>query len=161
MRLAEAEGTRANLLTEAEGKEKIAQATAAQGEINLRQVIAELLIQAEVSKIEAISTALKGIGENVKIVQFSGTDGSTNGNSRALVEFLKGIPELATVVNTKTEALSGDNIEGVLRRVLALLSKDHEKKEKSLPPAKSISKSSDRKPATKAPKAETPDQLEG
>jgi hypothetical protein len=37
-----------------------------------------------------------------------------------------GIPEIATVVNVKTEALEGDNIEGVLKRVLAMLSKDKE-----------------------------------
>jgi len=158
MRLAEAEGTRANLLAEAEGKEKIAQATAAQGEINLRQVIAELMIHAEVAKIEAIGNALKGIGENVKIVQFSGTDGSGNGSASALVDFLKGIPELATVVNAKTEALAGDNIEGVLKRVLALLSKENEEKDKSPAPVKPARRAPSRKQSTKSIEAEPSDQ---
>jgi len=161
MRLAEAEGTRANLLAEAEGKEKIAQATAAQGEINLRQVVAELMIHAEVAKIEAIGNALKGIGENVKIVQFSGGDGSSNGDSNALVELLKDIPELATVVNAKTEALAGENIEGVLKRVLALLSKDKEiggQSPSSGQPARRVARK--RAPAEKS-EVEAPAQSEG
>ena len=120
--LAEADGIRATLLAEAEGKERIAKATAAEGEINLRQVIAELMIQAEVSRIEAIGNARKGVGENVCIVQFGGGDQTGGGSQNALVEFLKGIPELAMVINTKTEALAGEDLEGVLQRVLNLLS---------------------------------------
>jgi flotillin len=158
MRLAEAEGTRANLLAEAEGKEKIAQATAAQGEINLRQVIAELMIQAEVSKIEAIGNALKGIGENVRIVQFSGADGGASGNESALVDFLKGIPELATVVNTKTEALAGDNIEGVLKRVLALLSKEKEAEALASPAPKPTRRRARKKPPTEKVDQEAKDE---
>ncbi len=121
MKLAEADGTRATLLAEAEGKEQLAQATAAQGEINLRQVVAELLIQGEVAKIEALSNALKGVGENVRIVQFSGGNGAAAGEGNALVALLQGIPEMAAVVNAKTEALSGDSLEALLERVRSLL----------------------------------------
>lgn len=131
LKLAEAESIRALLLAEAEGKEKIAKATAAEGEINLRQVVAELLINAEVAKIEAIGNALKGIGENVRIVQFAGGDGASQVKENALIEFLKGIPELATIVNAKTEALAGENLEGLLQKVMLLLSK--EKEVESLP----------------------------
>ncbi len=119
--LAQAEGTRANLLAEAEGKEKLAQATAAEGEINLRQAIAQLLIQAEVEKARAIAEALGGIGKNVRIVQFSGKDGSGPGGN-PVVDVLKDIPELAAVINTKTEALFEQNVEQILARIGALLS---------------------------------------
>jgi hypothetical protein len=84
-------------------------------------VIAELLIQAEVAKIEALGEAMKGIGENVRIVQFSGSDGNLGSKENALVELLKGIPELATIVNAKTEALTGDNLEVFLKKLRAVL----------------------------------------
>ncbi|NIM95656.1 MAG: hypothetical protein GTO18_18305 [Anaerolineales bacterium] len=132
LRLAEADGIRANLLAEAEGKEKIATATAAEGEINLRQVVAELLIKAEVAKVEALGNALQGVGENVRIVQFSGSENAGGGNGNALVSLLREIPELAMVVNAKTEALSGEGIEGVLQRVLKLLSTEKEDEVKAL-----------------------------
>lgn len=115
--LAQAEGTRATLLAEAEGKEKLAQATAAQGEINLRQTIAQLLIQAEVDKARAIAQALGNVGQNVRIVQFGGSDATHNS---ALANILRDIPELATVINAKTEALAGQNIEQVLARIARL-----------------------------------------
>jgi len=132
LKLAEAEGTRATLLAEAEGKEKLARASAAQGEINLRQVIAELLIQAEVAKVEALSNALKGIGENVRIVQFSGANEHGDSNQNALVQFLRDIPELATVLNAKTEALSGSSLEEILGKVGAILSRERERQPRAL-----------------------------
>jgi flotillin len=121
LKLAEAEGTKATLMAQAEGKAKLAQATAAEGEINLRQVVAELLIRAEVEKIEALGNALKGIGENVRIVQFSGGEGNgSNGN--ALLETLKTVPELATIINAKTEALAGEGLKELLARTAKFLS---------------------------------------
>jgi len=119
LKVAEAEGTRATLLAEAEGKEKLAQATAAQGEINLRQVIAQALIDAEVKKMEALGTALKGVGENVRIVQFGGTDGTTSNS--ALLETLKTVPEIATIINAKTEALSGETLEQILTKIAGFI----------------------------------------
>jgi flotillin len=157
LKLAEAEGTRATLLAEAEGKEKIAQATAAEGEINLRQVIAELFIQAEVEKTEAIGTALKGIGENVKIVQFSGSNGEPNGRENALVDLLMDIPEVATVVNAKTEALAGENIEGVLKRVQAFLTKDVAQESTPDAPSPTPEKKPTRRTRIQKPKADAPD----
>lgn len=120
LRLAEAEATRANLLAEAEGKAQLAQATAAEGEINLRQVVAELMIQAEIEKVQAIGRALQGVGENVRVVQFSGSNGD-GGERNALIDLLLGLPEVAAMVNAKSEALSGENLEGVLNRVRKLL----------------------------------------
>lgn len=116
--LAQADGTRANLLAEAEGKARLAEATAAEGEINLRQAIAQLIVNAEVEKMRAIGEALKGIGENVRIVQIGDGAGSRD---NALLETLKGIPELATIINAKTEALSGENLEELVARMAKLL----------------------------------------
>ncbi len=120
--LAQAEGTRATLLAEAEGKERLAAASAAQGEINLRQTIAQLLIDAEVQKARAIAEAVKGVGGNVRIVQFAGGNGHGDGlgGGSALANLLREVPELATVLNAKTEALSGQNIEQVLQRIMRL-----------------------------------------
>jgi flotillin len=118
--LAQAEGTRATLLAEAEGKERLAAASAAQGEINLRQAIAQLLIDAEVQKARAIAEAVKGVGGNVRIVQFAGGNGDGVGGGSALANLLREVPELATVINAKTEALSGQNIEQVLQRITRL-----------------------------------------
>ena len=118
-KLAEAEGVKAALLAEAEGKAKLAQATAAEGEINLRQTVAEALIQAEVEKVEALGVALKGLGENVRIVQFGGGDGLKS--ESALLETLKTVPEIASIVNAKTEALSGENLEQITRRITQFL----------------------------------------
>jgi uncharacterized membrane protein YqiK len=120
MKLAEADGTRATLLAEAEGKAKLAEATAAEGEINLRQVIAQALIDAEIKKMEALGNALKGVGENVRIVQFSVAEGATNNS--ALLETLKTVPELAAIINAKTEALSGENLEQVLAKIASFIS---------------------------------------
>ena len=120
MKIAEADGTKATLLAEAEGKAKLAEATAAEGEINLRQFIAQALIDAEIKKMEALGNALKGVGENVRIVQFGGAEGATNNS--ALLETLKTVPELAAIINAKTEALSGENLEQVLAKIASFIS---------------------------------------
>ena len=70
LKSAEADGTRATLLAEAEGRLELARATAAEGEINLRQFVIEVLAQADVDKTAHIAQAMAGVGENVKIVQF-------------------------------------------------------------------------------------------
>jgi len=142
MALAEADGTRATLLAEAEGKAKLAESTAAEGEINLRQVIAQALIEAEVKKMEALGLALQGVGENVRIVQFSGGEGATNNS--ALLETLKTVPELAAIINAKTEALSGENLEQVLAKIAQFISAGKPgaapAEEKASPPAKGSSR---------------------
>lgn len=121
LRNAEADGVRANLLAEAEGKEKLAQATAAEGEINLRQAIAQLLIQAEVDKARAIAESLGAIGKNVRIVQFKGADGAGPAGN-PVVDVVKDIPELAALIEAKTEALFDQNVEQILERIVGLLS---------------------------------------
>jgi flotillin len=119
---AEAQGTEAKLKAEAAGKRDLAEAAAAQGEINLRQFVAETLIMGDVKKVEAIATALAGIGQNTRIVQFAGGTSQNAGTGNALVDLLMQVPELATIVNAKTEALSeGHGITDVLLRVAELM----------------------------------------
>jgi len=118
--LAQAEATEATLLGEAKGKRELADATAAQNEINLREAVARMLIEADVQKMQAIGEALSGIGEKVKIVQIGGGDSGGDGRN-ALLETLKGIPELATVINAQAEALTGDNLEELFHRIARLL----------------------------------------
>lgn len=120
MRQAEAEGERAKLLAEAEGRREIAAASAAEGEINLRQFVIEQVTQADIAKVEAISKALAGLGGNVRVVDFGG---GSNGNSRTgntFMDMLLGIPEVAEVFTAKVEALSGEDFEVTLTKAAAL-----------------------------------------
>ena len=114
-----ADGNRAQLLAEAEGKMKIAEAVAAEGKVNLVREIVLALAQADIDKATAFSEAIGGIGENIKIVQFAG-NGSEN-QPNALMGILQGIPEMATMINAKTEALSGENLLDFLERALNTL----------------------------------------
>lgn len=121
MRQAEAEGERSKLLAEAEGRREIAAASAAEGEINLRQFVVEQVTQADVAKAEAIAHALAGLGGNVRVVDFGG---GQNGNSRTgntFMDMLLGIPEVAEIFTAKVEALSGEDFNTTLTKVTMLL----------------------------------------
>jgi ribosomal protein L12E/L44/L45/RPP1/RPP2 len=61
---------------------------------------------------------------------------------------MKGIPELAAVVNAKTEALSGEGIEEVLSRVLRLLTSRSDAK--SAPAVERPSEAKEEKPPAPA-----------
>lgn len=116
---AEAEGNEAKLKAQAAGQRELADAAAAQGEINLRQSVAQWLIDGDVKKAEALATALAGIGGNVRIVQMGG-NGSSGQNP--LFGILQSVPELATLINEKTLALTGgQGIESVLERALTIV----------------------------------------
>lgn len=120
MRQAEAEGERSKLLAEAEGRREIAAASAAEGEINLRQFVIEQVTKADIAKVEAISMALAGLGGNVRVVDFGG---SQNGNGRtgnSFMDMLLGIPEVAEVFTAKVEALSGEDFETTLMKAATL-----------------------------------------
>ena len=117
---AEANGTEVTLLAEAKGMRELAEATAAENEINLRETVARLIIEAEVQKMQALGEALKGIGEKVRIVQINGGAGGGE-TPNALMDTLKGIPELATIINAQSEALTGDNLEELFRRISQML----------------------------------------
>jgi flotillin len=130
MREAEAAGERAKLLAEAEGRRELAAASAAEDEINQRQFMIEQLTQADIAKVEALSMALAGLGNNVRMVQFSGGSGGNGSNGaggtggatgNVLMDLLMNIPEVAEVFRTKVEALSGDDFESSVRRVSQLL----------------------------------------
>jgi len=121
---AEASGIRANLLAEAEGRRELAAASAAEGEINLRQFVIEQVTKADVEKVEAIATALSGLGENVRIVQFGNGNGAGGNGStgNTLLDMLMGIPEMSQVLMAKTEALTGEDFEKTLMKAAQLFS---------------------------------------
>lgn len=118
MRQAEAEGERAKLLAEAEGRRELAAATAAEDSINLRQFIIEEVTRADVAKVQAIAEALAGLGGNVRIVQFGDSGNGKNGNT--FMNMLMDIPEVADMFRTKVEALSGQDFEKTLERVMMM-----------------------------------------
>jgi flotillin len=118
---AEAAGERAKLLAEAEGRREIAAASAAEGEINLRQFVIEQVTKADVDKVRAIADAMAGLGGNVRIVQF-GENGKGNGSGtgNTLLDMLMNIPEVSEMFMAKTEALSGEDFEVTLQKAAQL-----------------------------------------
>lgn len=119
--LAEAEGSKAKLLAEAEGRREIAAASAAEGEINLRQFVIEQVTSADIEKVRAVAEAMAGLGNNVRIVQF-GQNGNGNGSGtgNTLMDMLMNIPEVSEMFMAKTEALSGEEFEVTLQKAAQL-----------------------------------------
>lgn len=120
MRTAEAEGERAKLLAEAEGRREIAAASAAEGEINLRQFVIEQVTQADIAKVEAVAKALAGLGGNVRVVDFGGGSNGKSQTGNTFMDMLLGIPEVAEVFTAKVEALSGEDFEVTLTKAATL-----------------------------------------
>lgn len=120
--LAEAEGAKAKLLAEAEGRREIAAASAAEGEINLRQFVIEQVTNAEIEKVRAIAAAMGGLGNNVRIVDFGGGHGngkdSPTGNT--FMDLLLNIPQVAEMFTARVEALSGEDFDDTLKKAAAL-----------------------------------------
>ena len=116
-RLAEAEGEKAKLLAEAEGRRELAAATAAEDAINLRQFIIEQVTKADVAKMEAIAAAMAGLGGNVRVVQLGG-NGANGGNT--FMDLLLNIPEVAETFRTKVEALSGEDFEHTMLKMMQM-----------------------------------------
>lgn len=139
-KLAEAEGMKASLLAEAEGRRELAAATAAEDSINLRQYIIEQVMKADVAKVEAIATAMAGLGENVRIVQIGQNGHSASGNT--LMDMLMNIPEVAEVFRTKVEALSGEDFSTTVKRVMQMF-EGLRQVESGIPPAQAASPSGD------------------
>ncbi|MBK8022087.1 MAG: hypothetical protein IPK19_11830 [Chloroflexi bacterium] len=119
-RMAEADGERARLLAEAEGRRELAAATAAEDEINLRQLLIQEVLKADIAKVQAIAEAMAGLGGNVRMVQFGG-NGNGGGTGNTFMEMLMTIPEVADMFRTKIEALSGDDLETTFARIGRLL----------------------------------------
>ena len=118
---AEAESIKARLLAEAEGRREIAAATAAEGEINLRQFIIEQVTNADIEKVRAIASAMSGLGGNVRVVDFGGGNGGGRKTGNTFMDFLLEIPEVTEMFNAKIEALTGDDIEQTIRKVSMLI----------------------------------------
>ena len=117
--LADAEGQKAKLLAEAEGRRELAAATAAEGEINLRQFVVEQVMSADVAKVQAIAGAMAGLGGNVRVVDLGGGNGrGPTGNT--FMDLLLNIPEVSQVFTAKVEALSGEDFEVMLGKVTRL-----------------------------------------
>ncbi|MDX1995276.1 MAG: SPFH domain-containing protein [bacterium] len=116
---AEAEALKARLLAEAEGRREIAAATAAEGEINLRQYLIEQITQADIAKVQAIAQAMSGLGNNVRVVQIGNGGSSGNGASsgNTFMDMLMNIPEVAEIFRAKVEALSGEDLLTTARRL--------------------------------------------
>ncbi|MBN1284187.1 MAG: hypothetical protein JXB47_02195 [Anaerolineae bacterium] len=130
---AEADGVRASLLAEAEGRRELATASAAEGEITLRQFIAEKMIEAEIAKTRVMAEAmaqamggLAGLGSNIRMVHFGGADGGSAGAGKTgikLVDLLLDMPEIAEVFKAKVEALSGEDMTTTIAKINQMFNK--------------------------------------
>lgn len=114
---AQAEGEKAKLLAEAEGRRELAAATAAEDAINLRQLIVEEVMKADVAKVQALAQALAGLGGNVRVVQFAGNGAGNGAHGNTFMDMLLGIPEVAEVFRAKVEALSGEDFQNTLKKI--------------------------------------------
>lgn len=147
--LAEADGTQAQLEAEAIGKLKIAEAIAAEDQINVRQMLAEAIINGEVKKSQALAEAIGLIGQNIQIVQFAGGESNSQGN--ALMNLLGSIPEFTAKFNAQTQALTGSNLEELLGRVMTLLKTGNVLQEQTISPVaktKKPKKTTEKAPST-------------
>lgn len=120
--LAEADANRAKLVAEAEGQEKLAAALSAQGQVNLIQEIARMAFDAQVRIAEANAQAMAGLGGNMKVVQFGGVGsngqgGNGHGTGNALLDIVMQMPELASVLNAKSDALTGLDLGQIIGRI--------------------------------------------
>lgn len=118
--LARAEAEKASLLARAEGERELAEALSAQGEVNLRQTIALKAIEARV-EIAANTARLMGqVGANTKIVQMGGS-GNSGKTGNALIDLVTQMPELAAIIDGKSEALHGMALTDLFNQVKNLL----------------------------------------
>lgn len=120
---AEAETTEAKLRAQAEGERELADARAAQDEINLRQLAVERVIDARVQIAQHLANSLVGIGANMRVVQFAGAPGAPGKGQtgNVLLDTLMQLPELATLVGAKAEALAGKDVSDILTDVVELI----------------------------------------
>lgn len=117
---AEAAKEKAALLAKAEGEQQLAEARAAENAINLQQFIVEQMMKARVETAQAFAQALSGMGNNMRVVQFSGAAGAKS-TGNVLLDTLMQIPEVGEVLAAKTEALTGKDIPTILAEVLAMM----------------------------------------
>ncbi len=107
----QAAAQQANLLAEATGKERLAEANAGQDEINLRQFEIQTRYDTMARIGQAMAGAMGQIGgkAGVKIVQFAGgSNGNGNGRSgNALFDLMDRTVDAVTMLNAKVGALTG------------------------------------------------------
>jgi flotillin len=116
---AEAAATKADLLAQAEGEQRLAEARAAQGEVNLRQFAIETLANAQVEMARAYANAMMRFAAQMRVVQIGeGVTGAAGGHP--VIDTLMRIPEMASVLNAKAEALSGQSVADFLSQAAEL-----------------------------------------
>lgn len=105
----------AQLLAKAEGEQKLAAARASDDEINFRLDALKVLADAKVRGIQALGATMGELGKGMRVVQFSGGHSNGNGSGNALINAIKGVPELAAEMDEKIDALLGFKPGDLLR----------------------------------------------
>lgn len=95
---------------EAEAQRLMAEALAANDGANLQVTLAEIESTTRVQVATALGTAMHEVGSKATIIDMGGSNGS-NQNGGLLGTLLGGIPELAKVLDVKSQALNGSTFD--------------------------------------------------
>ena len=114
----EAAATQAKLLAEAEGQQKLAEARAANDQVNLRQFTIEQYFKTQLGIGTAMAEALEQVGAKISFTQIGSGNGDGN---NGMVALLKQFPELAATLNAQSKALAGKDLGQVLETISNLI----------------------------------------
>ena len=112
---AEAAAIRAKGEAEAEVQRKMAEALAANEGANLKVSIAEIESRTRIQVATALGTAMHEVGTNATIIDMGGNG---SGQGGLLGNLLGGIPELAKVLDIKSQALNGEGFNDTLSGIV-------------------------------------------
>ena len=120
-RMAEADGTKAQLIAQAEGEQALADARASHDKVNFELAKVEIENRTKVEIATNVATIMAEVGKNAQFVNIGGSVGNgSTGN--VLLDTLRGIPELMKVLDVENQALNGkpfnEEVEGLVKSVV-------------------------------------------
>ena len=109
--LAEAESIKAQKLAEAEGERALAEARAANDNVNFKIESLKIKTDAQIKVATAAAELMANIGQNAEFVNIGGGNISgLNGTGNNLVDTLMSIPAIMKILDTENQALNGKPI---------------------------------------------------
>lgn len=118
--LANAAAIKAEKLAEAEGERALAEARAANGQVNFEIEKIRIEADARVQIATNAATIMAEIGKNAEFVNIGGGSGS-NGTGNVLLDTMAGIPQLMKRLNVENEALNGKPYNEEINDLVAAL----------------------------------------
>ena len=119
--MAEADGTKAQLMAQAEGERALAEARASNDKVNFEIEKLKIEAQARVEIATKTATIMADVGKNAEFVNIGSSAQGQGATGNVLLDTLRGIPELMKVLNVENEALNGQSfnneVEGLVRSI--------------------------------------------